>query len=305
MGIYLNLTSVKRALKQAEMKSDNLGVAEHKNDMLAVFNRELLSRSAYAYKTCVRDHNTRWVYREGDSFCLGYIGYGDFMDGGDGVDRFAVFSPNIENNKYKRGHRQNMSLADSLARALKNTSAIRPLSMKQVMALTGSDCASARLNWVDRVQDEVRSDRNSLVDNFFDYAVNGVPKTCELQEEIRHLVDTGHEFLNPKLGEKLKKMFESIKELAEVTTAEAKPMTFVEVVTTFDKPKFRVAKNVDTGMITRNSVFAYEYVDVYTQEEVPQDIMGKLANLSMVPDNHYVAGVGYRHSENIFYLRND
>ena len=46
-------------------------------------------------------------------------------------------------------------------------------------------------------------------------------------------------------------------------------------------------------------------MNVYTQEEVPQDIMGKLANLSMVPDNHYVAGVGYRHSENIFYLRND
>ena len=45
--------------------------------------------------------------------------------------------------------------------------------MKQVMALTGSDCAMARLNWVDRVRDEVRSDRNSLVDNFFDYAVNG------------------------------------------------------------------------------------------------------------------------------------
>ena len=44
-------------------------------------------------------------------------------------------------------------------------------------------------------------------------------------------------------------------------------------------------------------------IDVYTRST--QDIMGKLANLSMVPDNHYVAGVGYRHSENIFYLRND
>ena len=198
-----------------------------------------------------------------------------------------------------------MSLSDGLTRAMKNTSALRPLSVKKVIALTGQDCSYARMNWSDRVRDEVRSERNELINDFFDYTTNGVPKTNELQEEIRHLVDTGYEFLNPKLGEKLKSLFVNIKELAEVTTAEAKPMTFVEVVTTFGKPKFRVARGVDTGMVSRTSTtFPYQYEDLYTEEQLPKDIMGKLANLNMVGNGQYVAGVGYRHSENVFYLRN-
>ena len=117
-------------------------------------------------------------------------------------------------------------------------------------------------------------------------------------------MDTGHEFLNPKLGEKLKSLFVNIKELAEVTTVEEKPMTFVEVVTTFDKPRFRVARDVDIGRVNRTfEAFPYTYDDVYTQEEMPQEMMGKIANLNMVEDGQYIAGVGYRFSEKIFYLR--
>jgi hypothetical protein len=112
--------------------------------------------------------------------------------------------------------------------------------------------------------------------------------------------------LNAEVGEKLNTFFNSMKELNATENSESKPFTFVEAISVFGKPKYRVAENIDV----HKSTFSWgidlgtEQVKVYSQEEVPHDILAKLSVLSMVQDEHYVAGVGYRFSENIFYIRN-
>src|SRR5210317_955744 len=71
-----------------------------------------LTQQMKGYKVSVsKMHNMLYVYREGDNYVMGIIGYGDFQTSGDGNDRYAVWSPNIKNNKYHYGLQQNMSLA--------------------------------------------------------------------------------------------------------------------------------------------------------------------------------------------------
>ena len=41
------------------------------------------------------------------------------------------------------------------------------------------------------------------------------------------------------------------------------------------------------------------------EDDLPEDIKGKLAVLGMVDVEHYVDGVGYRAAENVFYLRGE
>ena len=42
---------------------------------------------------------------------------------------------------------------------------------------------------------------------------------------------------------------------------------------------------------------------MYSQEELPEELAGKLSVLSMIDPDNYVEGVGYRAAANVFYLR--
>ena len=44
---------------------------------------------------------------------------------------------------------------------------------------------------------------------------------------------------------------------------------------------------------------------MYTQEELPENLLGAVSVLSMVEEDQYVAGVGYRAGENMFYIKGE
>ena len=107
-----------------------------------------ITQQMKGYKTAISDkgspNNMMYVYREGDNYIMGIIGYGDFQTSGDGNDRYAVWSPNIKNMKYGYGLQQNMSLALKQDKAVKNAMKyIRPLTVEQTMKLSLRNCAHA------------------------------------------------------------------------------------------------------------------------------------------------------------------
>ena len=60
------------------------------------------------------------VYREGDAFTWGWVGYGDYTRSGPTHNRYTVCSHNIDNRKYaKDSDQRNMSMTDSLDKAVK------------------------------------------------------------------------------------------------------------------------------------------------------------------------------------------
>lgn len=297
MSIYVNLLTVSQAKEEGSKYPQ-----QYHDDELLLFAKEL-KLVMKSYQTVSRNAETMWVFREGDSFCMGYIGFGNFMDKGDGVNRYAIFSPHIENCKYASGRRQNMKLSINLKQAVKACSALRPLNVEHVMRITGSNCARQRRKFVAEARDVVVADKRKMKDGLFALDAD-ILRPNEIQEELRHLVDTGHTFLNPTLGEKLSSMFANISEVKATSKTEAQPMLFVEAISTFGKPKYRVAEGVNVDHLTTSWEYKEDYEEkVYSQEDIPEEISGKMAVLSMVEQGRYVAGVGYRATENIFFLK--
>jgi len=268
-----------------------------------------LTQQMKGYKVSVSEmHNMLYVYREGDNYVMGIIGYGDFQTSGDGNDRYAVWSPNIKNQKYSHGLQQNMSLALKQDKAVKNAMKyIRPLTVEQTMKLSLRQCHRAAQEVVSKIRDNTGELRRELVNNFFDTGTYSTPKPNPLQRELKHLVESGYEFLDKDLGDKLHKMFGGLKELEAARQVVDNTFTFVEaIVSPTGRQMFRVHTDVDASThysITRSVSELPDNTSVYDQHNLPDELAGKLSVLSMLELEGYVEGVGYRAADNVFYVR--
>ena len=268
-----------------------------------------LTQQMKGYKVSVsKMHNMLYVYREGDNYVMGIIGYGDFQTNGDGDDRYAVWSPNIKNMKYSHGLQQNMSLALKQDKAVKNAMKyIRPLTVEQTMKLSLRQCHRAAQEVVSKIRDNTGELRRELVNNFFDTSTYSAPKPNPLQRELKHLVESGYEFLDKDLGDKLHKMFGGLKELEAARQVVDNTFTFVEaIVSPTGRQMFRVHTDVDASThysITRSVSELPDNTSVYDQHNLPDELAGKLSVLSMLEPEGYVEGVGYRAADNVFYVR--
>ena len=269
-----------------------------------------LTQKMKGYKTAIVEkgspNNMLYVYREGDNYVMGMIGYGDFQNTGDGEDRFAVWSPNIRNMKYNGGLQQNMSLALNMDKAVKNAMTyIRPLSMQQTMKQSLRQCSSAAGEVVSQIRDKAGETRRELVNNFFDTSTYSAPKPNALQRELKYMVESGYEFLDKDLGAALGKLVNSMKELDTARDTNKNTFTFVEAfVSPIGRQMFRAYADVDANNYYSFDGFTDE-VSLYEQHNLPEELAGKLSVLSMLEEGGYVEGVGYRAAENVFYLRGE
>ena len=269
-----------------------------------------LTQKMKGYKTAIVEkgspNNMLYVYREGDNYVMGMIGYGDFQNTGDGEDRFAVWSPNIRNMKYNGGLQQNMSLALNMDKAVKNAMTyIRPLSVQQTVKLSLRQCSSAAGEVVSQIRDKAGETRRELVNNFFDTSTYSAPKPNALQRELKYMVESGYEFLDKDLGAALGKLVNSMKELDTARDTNKNTFTFVEAfVSPIGRQMFRVGADVDANNYYSFDGFTDE-VSLYEQHNLPEELAGKLSVLSMLEEGGYVEGVGYRAADSIFYLRGE
>ena len=264
-----------------------------------------ITQQMKGYKVSVsKRHNMLYVYREGDNYVMGIIGYGDFQTNGDGNDRYAVWSPNIKNMKYGYGLQQNMSLALKRDKAVKNAMKyIRPLTVEQTMKLSMRNCARAAQDVVAKIRDNTGEIRRELVNNFFDTSTYSAPRPNSLQQELKHLVESGYQFLDKDLGDTLHKMFGGLKELEAARQIVDNTFTFVEaVVSPTGRQVFRVHTDIDASTHYSFTMLP-DNTSVYEQHNLPDELAGKLSVLSMLELEGYVEGVGYRAADNVFYVR--
>lgn len=271
--------------------------------LLEFANKLMQEMKGFSTSVCTQ-RNRLWVYRKGDNYAVGMIGYGDFQSTGDGEDRYAVWSPNIKNMKYNGGEQQSMCLALKRGKAIKNAlQYLRPLSIKQTVKLSLRDCGNAAGEVVSKARDSVGEIRREMTNNLFDTSTYSAPKPNALQRELKHMVESGYEFLDKDLGDKIAKIVGGVKELAMARDANKNTFTFVEAsVSPTGRQVFRVLNDVDA-----NSAYLFDpqpdEMSVYDQHNLPDELAGKMSVLSMLEAGGYVEGVGYKVSDTIFYLR--
>ena len=260
-----------------------------------------ISKKLKGIKFKERDQRTLWAYREGESYAMGYIGFGDFRDLGDGEHLYTVWSPNIINNRYGHGSQMHMTQAKQLKKGVSNAlKYLRPLSVKQVASMSTKSCRRKVSEVIGEARTQFTHAAAHLTHNFFDSSRG---HENALQQELQHMVEIGYEFLDKELGEKLHTLFNNLKEYTLSHETNSNVFTFVEATKTITgRQVFRVATNVDTSF-TYGFDVPQENISVYSQEELPEELAGKLSVLSMIDPDNYVEGVGYRAAANVFYLR--
>ena len=254
------------------------------------------------YLTYSKDRWSKWVYREGDSFPMGYIAYKDIRDdkANDDDPKYLVYSPNIHNGKYSYGDRMYSLQATTKEKAVKNAvTYLRALAVPQIVEITKDTCRQKMNRQIDKLRAEFQKEADNVKNSLFSTELSG----NALQAELKHMVESGHEFLNKELGQQIKEVFDKLGIFEEARQRRSPRHLLVEAYQSFGQNKFRCVP-VDTDRYGEDAV-KYELRTVRGEDDLPEEIKGQLAVLSMVDVEHYVDGVGYRAAENVFYLRGE
>jgi hypothetical protein len=242
-----------------------------------------------------RDKQSVWVYRDDCPYVLGWIGFGDYRDGGDGTNMFVVQARTIENNKYADYSNQfYMKMSANVEVALRNAKKYLRQYSPQELAMINLRGVSDK---VTGMADESRAKLRTAMSAVFDVDIYN--KTSTLARELQHLLNTEHEFLHPEFRRNLTTYFE-LKHDADVLRDRTIPMWFVRVYERMGQQSFDVL-SIDKPE-SNYSVEISQDVHRYQSDDLPEDIMGKLSVLNILTDDQYVDGVGYRAGEGMFYV---
>ena len=284
----------KVSLDQPRVYSPNIDV-----QMMA----DALTKKVRGYKTAPKNLECMWVYRPQDTYAMGWIRYGDVFDGGTGEERHAVYSPNIQNGKYSYGDNCFMSSALHFNKGLLNACKyLRPPTAKQVLEQVQRPFCRG----VSRSLDEVKTKTHKITDKI-DTDVFGRTRlnTAPLKRELANILKSDYEFLDKELEVQLIEAFEAVKELHDSRDIHDKDHTFIEVIQSQGANLYRGYKKIPQHFTLFRHDDSAENKITYTQEQLPERLLGAMSVLSMVDEGQYVAGVGYRAGENMFYIKGE
>lgn len=258
--------------------------------------------AARGYNYCYTASYEAWIYREGDTLCMGHISHRDMTESAKTNLTFNVFSPNIQNNKYSYGSRQHMASSTNVSKAVKNAiTYLRPLSMRQVVEITQGAVKDKARDIVNDAENKVKQATSDLRDGLFS-TYGGSMGRNRLQRELEHLCNSGYEFVDVELGENLRTAFANLSELKQSRETNSHVYTIVDA---FKNPagewRYRVADAVELQWYAPE--IPPDSITMYTQEDIPEDIQRKVSVLSMVQDDQYVEGVGYRAASTLYYIK--
>lgn len=242
-----------------------------------------------------RGANTVWVYYPDEPYPMGFIGYGDFRTEVEGDAQYVVGSRTITNDKYGSYQTQHrMKMTTNIATGVRNAKRyLRNFSLQELAMSCRSQVNIASGESRGNASSEYRHSMKRV----FDHEAN----SSKILIELRNLLNTEHEFIDASYRQELVTMFQHQDTYRELLD---KPinMYFVRVSQKFGKQTFDVGTldNVHLQAYEKGATVSDDFVR-YT-DNLPEDIMGKLAVLNMVDNKTYVDDVGYRADDSMFYV---
>jgi len=241
-----------------------------------------------------RNSKSYHVYRQGNPYCMGWIGYDDFQHSND-TPMYAVYSYNIKNEKYSNySDEYHMCMTKNVDTAIRNVKKyLRVLSPHQLVQLTARELRVAVGDVRGALAQEVRTTAEAV------FGTITIIRGSDLYRELRHMADSGYEFVEGSFRGRLLSFFEADDALV---ADKAKPINvwFVRVFERFGRQSFQVV-GVDNAENNWNAK-AHDEIHRYNSDTVPEELAGKLSVLNMLQDKQYVDGVGQNCGEGMFYV---
>ena len=258
-----------------------------------------IEKSMRGVKTVMRTANTAWVYMEGEDMAMGWVGYGDFQTSRTARDnKDAVYARDIRNMKYNDMNDQHfMRVALKMDVALKHAKGY-------LTNYSTSETAQALSVPVRRDVDEVRKAAQRAYQVALEtvgigsrYAVQAGP----LLQELGYMVLSGHTFTSPELGANIQDMLNKKKISSRFKNDDVVPMDFVRVYTmSYGEQRVDTVRIKDITGYRRE--IDTDHNRTWLAKELPEELMGKIAVMAMCQDDEFVEDVGFKVSDNMFYL---
>ena len=284
-----------------------------------------LDEFAFAVKRALRMGDLRFaqagnygvhVYRPQDKYVMGRLDVRhDAVPADYGRMEYSVFSRNIENkryNDYNADHytKKSTVMNKAVKHALAYLRPYKPIETAQRHGLALS-------NFINKEAQDLWSAQRSIVKDFvgeraFNSRENISDKerlgVDEFEAELRHLVQSGHQFVNPEIGTKLRQFFET-KQLRERADKAQHNMVYLRVydlagaqLADMATLPNRLVNNLFSEKLYKNYLEGCQEVTGVPVEQLSESVTGNVGVLSMLEPEDGVAGVGYRASDSEFFV---
>ena len=230
------------------------------------------------------------VYMEGDEFAPVRISYGMLVKS-KYTNVFGVAARTVANNKDNEESSQyNILMSKDMGRALKNfKKAYRAYRLDEIAEMTFEP-------YVLRELYSRKHQRDILVQN----AWSSIANSSALASELMSMLTSGYAFNNPTLKTKIEEWVAKSNEYNAIAGIPVHAM-YVKVVVEDGVQKFKTLRTYD---VTNHASWEdrSKVEETYTAETMPEDVMLKLASLSMVEPHNYVEGLGTKISDDSFWV---
>jgi len=240
-----------------------------------------------------RDTASVWVYNADDTMPLGVICYGDYRDSGDIGASFVVLARTIRNNKYAEhsGSQHHMKMTNNIETAVKNAKKfLRPWQSVEICRFFWGSAQSA---W-HRAKSNAERPFNELKDKVFGMSYGRLDKPHH--KELLHLAQSGHQFMDAEFHKNINEFINMMVELGDLHADHQH--TFVRVYQKYGKTW------ADTMVVDSSRYGSLELLNIvtYAEDEIPEDILGRVSVLQMMATDEYVLKVGVNIGDGLFYV---
>ena len=245
------------------------------------------------------------VYRPHDKYVLGTLSVKHDAVPADNLRmQYSVYSRTINNKRFaEHNAERNTRSSSDMKKAIKLAVAnLRPYKPVELAHRHGSELWS----FVEEQPRELRLKMRWLAEE-----VTGNPSNPfgnnDFEAEIRHLVRSGHSFINPELGDKLAAYFET-KDLREQTLKVNHDMVYLRVYQHNNQQLADIAllPHELTKRLEYN--FAADYYKLAEQaegvpiEQLGDNWIGRVSVLSMLQVEQGEPGIGFKADEDEFFV---
>ena len=242
--------------------------------------------------------NDLFLHYPKDPYALGKVAWGDPYDGGDGSNRYAISSPRITNNRYSSGRNEHhMKVTEVCRKAVK-------IVKENLTPLTTAELGFISLYSVSQQLNNVLGESKAAADKIADdiFGSSYVPRRASnLMREMKHLLQTGHNFLDISLQQQFTDYFQLKGEHEELESeVKDQTMTFVYVRDRLGRQVYDAMQISDIAKYSRRVL--PETIQNYNDDTLPDDLKGKMGVITTLDVGQFVDGVGMRTDERLFYV---
>lgn len=233
--------------------------------------------------------NVAVVYRKGDIFALGEIGYKNTKSKGNGELTYYVQSRRIKNDKYRDSSWQHHIVTTKVLKTAVTAAStyLVPFNCEEAVEVTRDVVRQLIANQMSKCHAKAREAYRSLTGEA-GYSTN---MENEFILELR-----GHKFVSPRLNAASEDYYAAYDEWKDAASATKGGVYYLGISDNYGQ---QVA---DMAHVSMDWPYDANYFDRVPAESVADWARGRVAVLNMVPPLKYVQGVGVRLDDRTFYV---